>query len=83
MLQLMYQTIKEINDQAVIIKHKTEITTNEHGIDIQAKDTILNFSEAIPKYLVFFMIISQMDIQTEREHAPNVVSSTIMTWKRQ
>jgi len=37
----------------VIIKYKTTITTNEHGIGIQAKEALLNFLEAISKYLVY------------------------------
>ena len=49
----MYQMIKELDEKAVIIKYKTEVTKNEHGVGIQAKDAILNFSEAIPKHLVY------------------------------
>ena len=53
MLQQMYQIIKELDEKAVIIKYKVEVTKNEHGVGIQAKDALLNFSEAIPKYLVY------------------------------
>jgi len=49
----MYQMIKELDEMAVIIKYKAEMTKNEYGVGIQAKDTILNFSEAIPKHLVY------------------------------
>ena len=53
MLQQMYQIIKELDEKAIIIKYKAEVTKNEYGVGIQAKDAILNFSEAIPKYLVY------------------------------
>ena len=53
MLQQMYQMIKELDEMAVIIKYKAEMTKNEYGVGIQAKDTILNFSEAILKHLVY------------------------------
>ena len=49
----MYQIIKELDEKAVIIKYKAEVTKNKHGVGIQAKDTILNFLEVIPKYLVY------------------------------
>ena len=49
----MYQTIWELDNKAVIIKYKTTTTINEHGIGIQAKEALLNFSEAIPKHLIF------------------------------
>ena len=49
----MYQTIKELDKKAVIIKYKAEVTKNEYGVGIQAKNTILNFSEAITKHLVY------------------------------
>ena len=49
----MYQTIKELDEKAVIIKYKVEVTKNEYGVGIQVKDAILNFFEAIPKYLVY------------------------------
>ena len=49
----MYQMIKELDEMAVIIKYKAEMTKNEYGVGIQVKDTILNFSEAIPKHLVY------------------------------
>ena len=49
----MYQTIWELGNKAVIIKYKTTITINKHGISIQAKEALLNFSEAIPKYLIY------------------------------
>ena len=53
MLQQMYQIIKELDEKAVIIKYKAEVTKNEHEVGIQVKDAILNFSEVIPKYLVY------------------------------
>ena len=37
----------------MIIKYKTTTTINEYRIGIQAKEALLNFSEAIPKYLVY------------------------------
>ena len=49
----MYQMIKELDEKAVIIKYKAKVTKNEYRVGIKAKDTILNFSEAIPKYLVY------------------------------
>ena len=51
-LQQMYQVIKELDKKAVIIKYETEVTKNKHGVGIQAKDAILNFSEIIPNHLV-------------------------------
>ena len=45
--------IKELDKKVVIIKYKAEVTKNEHGVGIQVKDTILNFSEVIPKYLLY------------------------------
>ena len=48
----MYQTIKELDEKAVIIKYETKVTKNKHRVAIQAKDAILNFLEAILKYLV-------------------------------
>ena len=49
----MYQTILELDKKVVIIKYKTTTTTNKHQVGIQAKDALLNFSEAITKYLVY------------------------------
>ena len=49
----MYQIIKELDEKVVIIKYKAEVTKNKYGVGIQAKDAILNFSEAIPKHLVY------------------------------
>ena len=34
LLQKMYQTIRELDDKAMIIKYKTTITINEHKIGI-------------------------------------------------
>ena len=53
LLQKMYQTILELDDKAVTIKYKTTTTTNKHRISIQAKEALLNFSEAIIKHLVY------------------------------
>ena len=49
----MCQTIKELDEKAVIIKYKAEVTKNEYRVGIQAKNAILNFSEVIPKHLVY------------------------------
>ena len=52
-LQKIHQIKLEIDDKAVIIKYKSETIINEHRIAIQSKEALLNFLEAIPRYLVF------------------------------
>ena len=37
----------------MILDYKAATTKNEHGVGIQAKDALLNYTEAVPKYLIF------------------------------
>ena len=56
-LQSLYKTIHEVNSIAMIIKYKSdndkeEITErNVISIAVKAKNSLMNYTEAIPKYL--------------------------------
>ena len=56
-LQLLYKTLYEVDSRAMIIKYKLsdnkeEITeSNTIGIAVKAKNGLMNYTEAIPKYL--------------------------------
>ena len=45
--------IQEIDDKAVIVRYKVIMTKNEYNIGIQVKEALLNYTEAISKYLIF------------------------------
>ena len=53
----MYKAIKEVDATALIIRYKPKegkdeiIEKNKSGIGVIAKNTLLNYSESIPKYL--------------------------------
>ena len=50
----MYKTIKSIDWNALIIRYKGEedITEKkEDGVAVKAKDTLLNYTKAIPNFL--------------------------------
>ena len=49
----MYQTILQLENKAIIINYKIEATKNENRVGIKEKEALLNFSEAILKYLVY------------------------------
>ena len=50
----MHKIIKDLDSQAVIIKYKmTDIESNEYGYGVKAKEALLNFLEAIPKYFAY------------------------------
>ena len=56
-LQSMYKAIKEVDTIAMIIQYKLEedgeelIEENESRIGVIAKHVLLNYEEALPKYL--------------------------------
>ena len=53
----MYKTIWEVNEMVLIVKYKPdedeeEITEkNKVGVRVKAKNTWMNYTEAIPKFL--------------------------------
>ena len=49
----MYKMITSIDGNALIIKYKGEeiIEKNESGVVMKAKDTLLNYTKAIPNFL--------------------------------
>ena len=56
-LQSMYRAIKDINPIVLIIKYKLEkregevIEFNKSKVLVLVKNTLLNYTESIPKYL--------------------------------
>ena len=56
-LQKLYKMIKKIDSNILIIWYQLEekenevMESNEAGVTVNAKDVLLNFSEAIPNYL--------------------------------
>ena len=56
MLQIIYKTIKQIDNSAMIIQYKDNkeeaiIEKNTSGVAVKAKHTLLNYMEAIPQFL--------------------------------
>ena len=50
----MYKIIKDLDSQAIIIKYKIiDVESNEYGYRVKVKEALLNFLEAIPKYLTY------------------------------
>ena len=50
----MYKIIKDLDSQAIIIKYKMIIIElNQYRYRVKAKEVLLNFSKAIPKYLAY------------------------------
>ena len=49
----MYKTILELDNKVVITNCKAKTIKNKYRISIQAKDALLNYTKAIPKYLLF------------------------------
>ena len=49
----MHEIIQEIDDKVVIVMHEVETTKNKYRISIQAKEALLNYTEAIPNHLVY------------------------------
>jgi len=54
-IQLMYKMIKEMDNNTLIVKYKgkdEEITeSNESGVTVMAKNTLLNFTKVISSFL--------------------------------
>ena len=54
-LQFIYETIKQVDKTALIIKYKDEeeeiMEANNTSIKVKAKYTLLNYVDAIPQFL--------------------------------